>query len=179
MTAYAAFLRGVNLGKRTVKSADLKAALENIGLAKVRTLIASGNVLFETRAADRTKLRSTLEKTLEAAFGFNIGVVLRSLDEIRAMIASNPFAGVDPNTDCNFHVLMFAEPMEKKITIAPVAGDYETARIDDDAIYFVVYKKPDGTYLGGSALGDALRPIEKAHLVTMRNWNTIEKAATK
>ena len=44
-------------------------------------------------------------------------------------------------------------------------------------LYSIGYKKPDGTYLGRSKLGDALKPIEKGHLVTMRNWNTIEKAA--
>jgi uncharacterized protein (DUF1697 family) len=179
MTTYAAFLRGVNLGKRTVKSADLRAALEKLGFDNFRTLIASGNVLFETKATGTAKLRMKLETGLEAAFGFKIGVVLRSHDELKAMIASKPFANVDPEADWTFHVLMFAEPVAKPIAIEGVPGDYEPARSDDDAIYFVAFKKPDGTYLGRSALGDVLKPIEKAHLVTMRNWNTIEKAATK
>ena len=103
--------------------------------------------------------------------------MLRSLDELKAMIASKPFAKVDPKADANFHVLLFSEPMKTTVKVAPVAGDYEAARVDADAIYFIAYKKPDGTYLGRSALGDALKPIEKGHLVTMRNWNTIEKAA--
>lgn len=177
MTRYAAFLRGVNLGKRTVKSADLRAALEGMGYSDVRTLIASGNVLFETAARDRVKLRATLETGLEKAFGFKIGVVLRSIDEIKAMIASAPFAAVDPEADATFHALMFAEPMDARIDIEPVPGDYEAARVDDDTIYIIAYKKPDGTYLGNSALADVLKPIDKAHLTTMRNWNTIEKAA--
>jgi uncharacterized protein (DUF1697 family) len=176
MTLYAAFLRGVNLGKRTVRSADLRAAFADMGFAGVRTLLASGNVLFETGAAETAKLRSTIEDGLEKAFGFKIGVVLRTLDELRAMVASTPFAKVDSSVDANFHVLMFAEAMSRKLEIAPVAGDYAAVRIDRDAIYFVAYKKPDGTYLGRSALTDALKPIEKAHLVTMRNWNTILKA---
>ncbi len=79
----------------------------------------------------------------------------------------------------NLHVLLFAEPVKTRLKVDPVAGDYEAARVDEDAIYFVVYRKDDGTYLGRSALGDALKPIEKGHLVTMRNWNTIEKAAAK
>lgn len=174
MTRYAAFLRGVNLGKRTVKSADLKAALEDLGYDNVRTLIASGNVLFDAKAAGG--LRGKLEKALEQKFGFAIGVVLRSQDEIATMVASKPFAAADPNADADFHVLMFAEPAH--VTIEAVAGDYDVARTDRDAIYFIAYRKPDGTYLGRSALGDKLKPIEKAHLVTMRNWNTIEKAVS-
>lgn len=175
MTRYVAFLRGVNLGKRQTKSADLKAVFETLGYEGVKTLITSGNVLFETGASKG--LKAKIETALEEHFGFKIGVVLRSLDALKAMIATKPFAKADPKADANYHVLLFAEPMKSKIAIAPVAGDYEAARIDDDAIFFIAYKKPDGTYLGRSALGDALKPIEKGHLVTMRNWNTIEKAA--
>lgn len=175
MSRHAAFLRGVNLGKRTVRSADLKAAFEAMGFANVKTLLASGNVLFD--AADARGLKATLETGLESAFGFSIGVVLRSLEALRAMVASQPFAGADPAADCTFHALLFAEPVARKVTIAPVAGDFDVARVDDDAIYFIAYRKPDGTYLGRSALADALKPTEKAYLTTMRNWNTIEKAA--
>ena len=175
MTRYLAFLRGVNLGKRQTKSADLKAVFESLGYEGVKTLITSGNVLFETGASKG--LKAKIETALATHFGFEIGVVLRSLDELKAMIASKPFAKADPKADTNFHVLLFAEPMKTKLKIAPLAGDYEAARIDDDAIYFIVYKKPDGTYLGRSKLGDAMKPLEKGHLVTMRNWNTIEKAA--
>lgn len=175
MTRYVAFLRGVNIGKRQTKSADLKAVFESLGYTGVKTLITSGNVLFETGAAKG--LKTKIETALADHFGFEIGVVLRSLDELKAMIATKPFAKADPEADATFHVLLFAEPMRTRITIAPVAGDYEAARVDDDAIFFIAYRKPDGTYLGRSKLGDALKPIEKGHLVTMRNWNTIEKAA--
>jgi uncharacterized protein (DUF1697 family) len=175
MTAYVAFLRGVNLGKRQTKSADLIAVFESLGFSDVKTLIASGNVRFETRAAKG--LKEKIETALKTAFGFEIGVVLRSMDELKAMIASKPFAKAEG--DVALHVLLFAEPMKTKPKIAPVEGDYEAARIDDDAIYFIVHRKPDGTYLGRSSLGEALKPMEKGHLVTMRNWNTIEKAAAK
>ncbi len=175
MTRYLAFLRGVNLGKRQTKSADLKAVFESLGFDGVKTLITSGNVLFETGASKSLKVK--IETALEEHFGFKIGVILRSLDDLKAMIATKPFAKADPKTDATYHVLLFAEPMTSKPAIAPVKDDYEAARIDDDAIFFIAYKKPDGTYLGRSKLADALKPIEKAHLVTMRNWNTIEKAA--
>ena len=68
MTRYVAFLRGVNLGKRTVRSAELKAAFEAMGFAEVKTLLASGNVLFD--AASARGLRQKIEAGLAAAFGF-------------------------------------------------------------------------------------------------------------
>lgn len=174
MTRYVAFLRGVNLGKRQTKSADLKLVFEALGFEGVKTLITSGNVLFETGAAK--DLKGKIEKALEAHFGFEIGVVLRSLDDLKAMIASKPFAKA-PKDDVALHVLLFAEPMGTKPKLAGVAGDFDIARIDDREIFFVVHKKPDGTFLGRSALGTIDKDLPKGALVTMRNWNTIEKAA--
>lgn len=174
MTRYVAFLRGVNLGKRQTKSADLKAVFESLGFEGVKTLIASGNVLFETEAA--SGLKSEIETALADRFGFEIGVVLRSLDELKAMIASRPFAEA-PGDDVALHVLLFAEPMAAKPKLANVKGDYDVARIHNREIFFVVHRKPDGTFLGRSALGEIDKDLPKGALATMRNWNTIEKAA--
>ena len=65
MTRYAAFLRGVNLGKRTVKSAELKAAFEALGFENVKTLLASGNVLFDTKPSKslKGKIEAGLKET--------------------------------------------------------------------------------------------------------------------
>ncbi len=173
MSTWVAFLRGVNLGKRQMKMAELKACCEAMGLENVKTIVASGNVRFDTRKDAGLKTR--LEKALEEKFDFPVKVILRSSDEIEKMIASKPFAKVDPKADVALHVLLFAEPMKTRPKVAPVEGDDEAARIDDDAIFFIVYKKPDGTYLGRNALGDGLKPVEKGQVVTMRNWNTMLK----
>src|SRR5262245_27521466 len=115
MTRCAAFLRGVNLGKRTVKSADLVAALEDIGLTNVKTLLASGNALFDTRPSKG--LQAKLEAGLEAHFGFHIGVVLRSIDELKAMVKSDPYDGLVESEKAKLHVMLFAEPLPKDLAI--------------------------------------------------------------
>ena len=73
-------------------------------------------------------------------------------------------------------MLLFAEPMKTKLTVAPVRGRLRRGAHRRPEIFFIAYKKPDGTYLGRSK-SPTRKPIEKGHLVTMRNWNTIEKAA--
>lgn len=173
MTRYAAFLRGVNLGKRTVRSADLKAAFEAMGFADVTTLLASGNVLFDARPGKGLKAR--IEAGLEEAFGFHVGVVLRSLDELRAMVAADPYRGVTESPAAKLHVLLFDTALPKDLDINPVAGDFDVPTITDREIHLVAYRKPDGTYLASSLL-DMDRRITKTHLVTARNWNTILKA---
>ena len=174
-TTWVAFLRGVNLGKRQMKMAELRASCERAGFSDVKTILASGNVRFKATSGDAARVRAQMEAALEQDFAFPVKVILRSADVLREMIASEPFATVDPEADVALHVLLFDKPMKKPPKIAPVEGDYEAARIDDDAIFFVVHKKADGTYLGRSALGDALGPMEKDLVATMRNWNTLLK----
>jgi uncharacterized protein (DUF1697 family) len=161
MTRYAAFLRGINLGKRTVKSAELKAAFEAMGFGDVKTLLASGNALFDARASKG--LKEKIEAGLKAEFGFEILVVLRSIDELKAMVKSDPF-GREEGEDAKLHVILFEEPVLKGLKLKTIAGDFDYARID-----------PDGTYLGGSGLAIE-KEVPKKTLMTARNWNTILKA---
>jgi uncharacterized protein (DUF1697 family) len=170
---YVAFLRGVNLGKRTVRSAELRAAIEDLGFTDVRTLLASGNVLFEARPSKG--LKQKLELGLEEAFGFKIGVVLRSIDELKAMVAADPFGGVLESEAAKLHVVLFAEPVPEGVTLKPVAGDFDLLPFGPREIFIIAYRKPDGTYLAGGLL-DLEKTIPKAALRTARNWNTILKA---
>ena len=172
MTRYAAFLRGVNLGKRTVKSAELNAAFEDMGFGNVKTLLASGNVLFDAPASKALKTR--IETGLKGTFGFEILVVLRSIDELKAMVASNPY-GREEGEDAKLHVILFDEPVLAGLKLKTIAGDFDYARVDPREAFLIAYKKPDGTYLGGSALAIE-KEVPKKALMTARNWNTILKA---
>jgi uncharacterized protein (DUF1697 family) len=172
MTRYAAFLRGVNLGKRTVKSAELKAAFEAMGFTEVKTLLASGNVLFGAKSAKGLKEKT--EAGLKAQFGFDVPIVLRTMDELKAMVTANYF-GRAAGEDAQLHVLLLDQDLPKGFRQASVKGDYDVARAEGDAIYYIVYRKDDGTYLGRSQLA-VDKSVPKGVVATMRNWNTILKA---
>jgi uncharacterized protein (DUF1697 family) len=172
VTRYAAFLRGVNLGKRTVKSAELKAAFEAMGFADVKTLLASGNVLFDAKASKNIKEK--IEAGLKEQFGFDVPIVLRTLDELKALVAANPF-GREAGEDAQLHVLLLGEDLPKGFKQASLAGDYDVARAEGSAIFYIVYRKDDGTYLGRSQL-NVDKSVPKGVVATMRNWNTILKA---
>lgn len=173
MTRYAAFLRGVNLGRRTVKSAELKAAFEAMGFGDVKTLLASGNVLFDAPSA--RGLKTKIEAGLKAAFGFEIGTVLRSLDELREMVRSDPFGGVVESEAAKLHVMLLDEPLPKGFAQPAIAGDFDVPRITGREIFLIVHRKEDGTYLGRSGLDTETR-LPRGTLVTARNWNTILRA---
>lgn len=172
MTRYAAFLRGVNLGKRTVKSAELKAAFEAMGFENVKTLLASGNVLFDANPGKT--LKAKIEAGLKQAFGFEIGTVLRSADELAAMVKADPF-GREEGEDAKLHVMLFDQPLPAGFKPQGVAGDFDIVRMSEREIFVVFFRKPDGTYSGNSNF-DLEKRLPKGTLVTSRNWNTILKA---
>ncbi|MDX6320864.1 MAG: hypothetical protein QOF52_722 [Propionibacteriaceae bacterium] len=96
MTAYAALLRGVNVGGKKVSMSGLRAMAESLGYDDVATYINSGNLLFSS-----TKRASTLVREIEAAIsdqlGLSVDVAVRSHDQLRRVLAANPYPDGDPS----------------------------------------------------------------------------------
>ncbi|MDB5539725.1 MAG: hypothetical protein JWQ89_1452 [Devosia sp.] len=169
MTVWVAFLRAVNVGKRQMKMAELKALCEELGYARVKTILASGNVRFETDRDPKTEL----EAAIETRWGFFSEAVMRSGAEIEAMLASNPFAGLPADGAFHRYVMMFDKPLPYNAKFLGVAGDYDVVRVDRRDIYLVGHRQPDGRH--GPGLDKFDRQLEKGAVATMRNWNTIPK----
>jgi uncharacterized protein (DUF1697 family) len=88
---YVALLRGINVGgKSTIRMADLKECVEELGYDGVSTFIASGNVLFEAAERNGAKLESELERALERRFALPIAVVVRTRAELGRIVKAIP-----------------------------------------------------------------------------------------
>jgi uncharacterized protein (DUF1697 family) len=176
MGVWLAFLRGINLGKRQVKMAELRACLEAAGFTEINTVVASGNVRLVAEGKAEA-IKAKLEQAIEARFGFAVGVVLRSQEELTAMLKGHPFAGLTPEADVARHVLLFDRPLPSGIALEGLPGHTEILRIDKREIYIAGYRQPNGRYTEG--VEEVLKPLYaklgKDSLDTMRNWNTIEK----
>ena len=176
MSRYVAFLRGINLGKRQVKMDDLKTCLAGIGLTDLKTIVASGNVSFAT--VETHDLKSRIEAAIADRFGFEVGVILRSIDDLQAMRYSAPFAGLDPKADLARHVLLFDQPLPADLKLDDRPGHTEIVGIGVRDIFLACYRQPNGRYTEG--VEDLAKQLDqqlgKAVLQTMRNFNTIEKA---
>lgn len=90
MTAYVALLRGVNLGKRTLKMDDLRRVATSLGLEEPKTYIASGNLLFRSAKSEKA-LKTDLEAAIGEHMGAKVGVMIRTAAELAAVRAANPF----------------------------------------------------------------------------------------
>jgi uncharacterized protein (DUF1697 family) len=166
VTGYVALLRGVNLaGRSTLKMTDLKAIAEELGLARPRTFIASGNLLF-TSAEPEGKLRLKLEKKLQGHMGKAVRVMLRTADEMAAVVRANPFADAPGK---NVQAFFMNEP--------PPANLLDTVRnkADDERVapgareVFVAY--------GEKGIGRSRLRIPAAEAATARNMNTVARLA--
>jgi uncharacterized protein (DUF1697 family) len=84
------FLRAVNVGRRTVRMADLAELVRGLGYDDVWTYINSGNVVFEAHGP-RGALERQLEEALEDAVGFPVATFVRTAAEVRTALALEPF----------------------------------------------------------------------------------------
>ena len=161
MTGWAALLRAVNVGGTgKLPMAELKALCEELGLAQVRTYIASGNVVF---ASDRSEsaLRDSIEAALLAKYEKTFGVLVRSAGELAELAAQNPW----PDRPGNRVVAIF---VDEPVSLSGVTGQRdEVIELGSRAIY-VDYR--DG-------MADTRLRIPCAKSGTARNMNTVRKLA--
>jgi uncharacterized protein (DUF1697 family) len=180
MAQYVAFLRGINVGgNKQVPMERLKKAFESLGFQNVRTILATGNVLFDATSASVAALAGKIEDKLKRTFGFEIGTMVRTLKELQALAASNPFKGIQVTPETRLYVTFLAEkPASKlKIPCSTPLKDFQILRVTPTEVCSVVTLSPARRTV------DIMAVIEKefGKRVTTRNWNTVArvlKAAT-
>jgi uncharacterized protein (DUF1697 family) len=169
---YIALLRGINVGgNKLIKMEALAAAFTAAGFRKVKTYIASGNVIFETRATDRKALTKKIEKMLTAEFGHEIAVAVFTLDELQELTATDPFAGIKPSKDVMMCVTLFNQSVPKNLPLESKTERLEIVAMHDRAAFIVARRKPTGWF------GYPNNWIEKEFGVTgtTRNWSSLQK----
>lgn len=162
MTSFIALLRAVNVGGTgKLPMAELKAMCEAAGLARVRTYIASGNVVFRSKLAE-TKVKAALEAKLLKYAGKPVAVMVRSHAELAATLADNPFSDAPPNR-CLVTFLDAAPPPD---TLSRMSGcTVERVALGRREIY-VHY---------ADAMAQSKLKIPAAANGTARNLNTVAK----
>lgn len=169
MTVWIAFLRAINVGKRQMKMAELKALCAGLGFERVKTILASGNVRFEADGDPRARL----EAGIAARWGWTSEAVMRSAAEIEAMLGSAPFAAYPEDERYHRYVLMFDRPLPAHTKPTGIAGDFDVVRVDEREVYLVGYRQPDGRH--GPGMDKLDRQFDKGMIATSRNWKTIPK----
>jgi uncharacterized protein (DUF1697 family) len=173
MSLHIALLRGINVGgHKKVGMAELRDLMTRLGFDGTRSLLQSGNLVFQSDGRTDAQVERLLEAEVAKHFDLQIDFFIRSAKEWQAVIAGNPFvqeAKLDPA-----HLLvMFLKQAPKRTEVrelqAAIIGR-EIVRADGRQAY-IVY--PDG--IGRSRLTHALIEKKLGTRGTGRNWNTVLK----
>ena len=164
MTTYAALLRAVNVGGTgKLPMSELRAMCASVGFSNVRTYIASGNVVFESKLSE-VSVKEKLERCLETYAGKPVGILIRTGAELAAVLANNPFSSAAPNRT----VAIFLDTPPPSDVLDSVSGKQtEEIALGTREIY-VHYK--DG-------IARSKLKIPAAGTGTARNMNTVAKLA--
>jgi len=164
MTSYVALLRAVNVGGTgKMPMQDLVAMCEKLGFTKVKTYIASGNVMFQSRKTEKA-VHAALAAAMEAYAGKPVGVMVRTPEELRQAIADNPFPKAAPNRT----VVIFLDGAPPSDALRAVTGQVDEEIALGKREIYVSY----GTNMAHSKL-----KIPAAKTGTARNMNTVAKLA--
>ena len=159
---YIALLRAVNVGGTgKLPMAELRAIAAAVGFFNVKTFIASGNLIFESRLSP-AKVKAILEQRLEVRAGKPVGVFVRPLPALAEILKCNPFPDLAPNRT----VVFFLDKAPSVDTLDKISGRKNEQILLANREIYVHY--PDGT-------GSSKLKISAAAAGTARNMNTLAK----
>ena len=176
MPHYLAFLRGINLGNRRLKMDDLRARFVEMKFAHVETFIASGNVIFESKERDATKLTEKIEAQLAKKLGYEVDTFLRTRAEVATVAAFRPFSMRDMAAPTS---TVFCSFLKEPLSAAQARGllacrtEVDDLCVDGREFYWLCRIKSNESKVWQSSVVRAL----KLPSSSMRNLTTIRKLA--
>lgn len=177
MPRYAALLRAINVGGRNVKMAELCTLFEQARLTDVQSVIASGNVLFTTRAGDAAALEKRIESALRKGLGYDVATFVRDADDLDAVVAHDPFGKKDPVLETDtVHVIFTRATIDRAHAerIVALGNDYDQLHVFGREVFWRTR---------GRSSDSQIKPGQFARAFgdpgTARNITTVRKLAAK
>ena len=175
MTRYVALLRGINLGKRRIKMDQLSEDFQDWGFSQVETVLASGNVIFQSDESSAEKVQASIETGFRDQYGWEVPTCIRQGEAIARLVAAEPFA--DITDDFNQYVTFLGSPPQTKLELPyiSVEGDYRILQVQPGYVISALDRSQ------GSGTLDAMAELEDLFgaNITTRTWKTVLKIADK
>ena len=176
MTLFIAFLRGINVGGRTVKNETLQEAFTSLGFQKIAAYKASGNVIFEGDTISHEEIRKKIEIKLQETLGYEVAVFVRTITQLKEIIKAEPFSEMQNKEETSFLITFLASDLAKFPIDLPTTIPKSTAKLisSKDAEVF------SETHGGGE--GALPNPFIESKLkakATTRNLNIVREIVEK
>lgn len=172
---YVVLLRGINVGGKMVKMETLRNLLHSMGFQNIKTLLNSGNVIFDCQENDSNLLTNRLEKAFEKEFGFHIDVLIRTMDDIVSLVTSEPFKDVTITPETRLYITFLSGEKKPTIQIPYESTEKDFLILATDKRYVITVI----TLSTNKNTTDMMKLLEKefGKKITTRNWNTVQKIA--
>jgi uncharacterized protein (DUF1697 family) len=166
MNKYIVLLRGINVsGKNKLPMQELRDLLNELGYQNVQTYIQSGNIILET-VEKKTEIIQKIKKGIADTFGYNVPVIVKTVNEWEKAIAKYPFSIENPKIVA--FVFLNQSTTETVIEIKGIQDD--EYQIENDLVYIYC---PNG--FGRSKLTINVFEKKLNVIATSRNYNTTKK----
>lgn len=169
MPRYAAFLRGVS--PMNAKMPDLKRCFEEAGFTSVRTLLSSGNVVFDARAASEASLERRAEAAMEKGLGRTFHTIVRPVSRLTELLEADPFARFRLPSNAKRVVTFLRQPHEAELSLPLEMDGASILTLDGREILSAYVPSANGPVF--------MTLIEKTFgkMVTTRTWETVRKCS--
>ena len=170
MMTCVALLHSIVLGEgRRVVMADLRATVESAGFRSPRTLVATGNLVFDADDETVADVEAALETAVARDFGKHVDIIARVADDWIALAAGNPFSDASASEAPNIVVRVMRTPLSKDVLpgLQRHCRDGEKIRVVNGDLWVHFPGKPST-----SKLLSALT-TKRLGVGTLRNWNTV------
>lgn len=174
MESFVALLRAVNVGGRTIPMEDLRAVFSEMGFKDVRTLLASGNVLFKAAGETQAGVDARIAERLQAHFGYEVTTFVRTAAEIAAVAGSAVISQDERSRAAAVNVAFLERVLtatEREAVLA-LSSEVDELRVSGREVYWLCRVKQSESRFTNVRL-------ERAAGVrsTIRGWNTLQKLA--
>ncbi len=169
MPRYAAFLRGVS--PQNCKMSELKLCLENAGFTHVKTVLSSGNAVFDAEARSEAALEKKVEEALSKDLGQDFPTIVRSTRYLQEMIDADPYSEFRLKAGSKKVVTFLKKKPGPKISLPPEIDGARLLLVKGTEVFTSYVISPKGPVF--------MKLIEKTlgKEVTTRTWDTVQKVA--
>ncbi len=177
METYISILRGINVGgKNVIKMDALKQICASLNFKNVQTYIQSGNIIFQAKINDTSKISNLISTTIKRVFELQVPVITVTVKELQAIITLNPFVKNKVIDTAFLHITFLAnQPLEENIpSLKNVVLKQDKFEIINKAIYLYC---PDS--YSNSKLTNNFFETKLAITATTRNWKTANELLNK
>lgn len=176
MARHVALLRGINVGGHTVKMQELRRLFESLGLSNVESVIASGNLVFESTERGTRKLEQAIERHLARALGYEVATFLRSVPELAEIAAQRHFdLAREPDGAVLYVIFLRSRPTAAvEQALRALDTDNDEAKVGKQEVYWLRRAMGKDSEVFGAKLGRLLTGE-----ATARNMNTVQRIVQK